>query len=594
VDAFVLERMRGVGLEPAGEAPLAALLRRASLDLTGLPPGASEVERALREPSAWGYERFVDRLLASPAFGEHWAAMWLDLARYADTVGYASDEARTIWRWRDWVVEAFNANMPYDKFTRLQVAGDLVPGSGDEGLLATAFHRNTPNNTEGGTDNEEFRMVAVKDRVNTTLNVWMGLTMRCAECHSHKYDPITQREYYQFLDFFNQTADADTNDDAPVHGFRPVGGGGGGAEAAPVPTPVLRELPAGERRPTHVHHRGSFRDLGEQVEAGVPEALHAMPAGVPMDRLGVAEWLVSDENPLTARVAVNRFWARLFGRGLVETEEDFGTQGAAPSHPELLDYLAVEFREGGWDVKALLRRLVLSATYRQSAEATAEALALDPENRYLARGPRFRLSAEVVRDQALAVGGLLSGKMFGPPVYPPNAVKSVRSAFAGESVWEVSAGEDRYRRALYTHLKRSQPHPLFETFDMGSREVCSLRRFRTNTPLQCLQTLNDPAFVEAAQGFAARLLAEGGERPPDQVAWGFRVALAREPAPHETAELEALFDEARAIYGDDPASAAAMASGPLADPAGRLGPATAAAMAVVANVLFNHDGFLTR
>ncbi len=804
IDHFVAAKLAALGLAPSPEADRATLLRRTALDLTGLPPTPEEVSAFENDTAPGAFERQVDRLLASPRYGERWAAVWLDLARYADTTGYASDSERTIWRWRDWVIQAYNANLPFDEFTRLQMAGDLVPDAGREAILATAFHRNTLNNTEGGTDDEEFRTIAVKDRANTTANVWMGLTLRCAECHSHKYDPISQKEYYAFLDFFNQTADRDTNNDAPVQGFLPVGAraevdrlqheiarleqeaaseispdfgwdvlrpdqvsssggsvltvrddasvvaggenpaadsytvvasapgttvtalrlellpedgavgrhavgsvavsqlalavrradgttapvalgevaadfvqpghrtdrltreqpddvgwavhhpedgygarrvavaalgeplalaaderlaititqasqwpgtnparirlattGRGGALAEfkaggshplqkrigelraavpqPVPTPVLRSVPDDQRRETFVNLRGNFRSLGEKVGADVPAAFNPFPEGASRDRLGLAGWLVAPENPLTARVTVNRYWAQLFGLGLVETQEDFGTQGTPPTHPELLDWLAVEFRESGWDVKALLELIVTSATYRQSAGATTEQLAKDPRNRYLARAPRFRLPAETIRDQALAIAGLLSDKMFGPPVYPPNPVKEVRSAFSGVTKWVESEGEDRYRRALYTYLKRSQPHPLFETFDMNTREVCSLRRIRTNTPLQSFQTLNDDAFVEAANGLAHRMVAEGGDAPALQIRHGLRLALARRGTDAEVAELVRLYADALADFRDRPDAANAFA-----------GPPEEAALTLVANVILNLDAVLTR
>ncbi len=382
IDQFVAAKFGEQQLSPSPDEEPHRLIRRLALDLTGLPPSRDMVEKFAQDPTDATYGDIVDQLLADKSFGERWAAMWLDMARYADTLGYAGDEVRDIWPWRDWVIRAMNENILFDQFTIEQLAGDLLPDATDSQRLATAFHRNTLNNTEGGTNDELFRTIAVKDRISTTINVWMGLTMRCAECHSHKYDPISQREYYQFLDFFNQTSDADRMDEEPRMDTYPAGretefGTINAAiaklEALPDPSdsdrkkiaelhrqrgtpirvPIMEEIPEQQRRPTHIMKRGNFQSLGDQVHAATPESFHAMPEGEPKNRLGVARWLISPDNPLTARVTVNRFWARLFGRGIVVTEEDFGTQGTFPTHPELLDWLAVDFRENGWDVKQL-------------------------------------------------------------------------------------------------------------------------------------------------------------------------------------------------------------------------------------------------
>lgn len=528
IDRFVLVGLEAAGLEPSAEADRRALARRVALDVTGLPPTPAQVEAFLADRSPGAYGKLVDRLLSSPAYGERWARVWLDLARYADSMGYEKDSLRTIWPYRDWVVAALNENLGFDRFTELQLAGDLLPDPSPVDLVATGFHRNTMTNTEGGTDDEEFRDAAVKDRVATTGQVWMGLTWGCAQCHSHKYDPVSQREYYSLYAFFNQTADADKNDDSPTlqlqHG---------------VSTPVLRELPPDRLRPTFVHLRGNFSNRGERVEPGVPAAFHALPAGSPANRLGLARWLTAPDNPLTARVTVNRIWARLFGSGIVRTEEDFGTQGAPPTHPHLLDWLATEFQRGGWDMKSILRTILMSATYRQSSHVSPELRAADPENRLLARGPAFRLPAEIVRDQALAASGLLSSKVGGPPVMPwqPEGIWQV---VYSHRRWETSPGEDRYRRALYTLWRRTAPYPSMTTFDAPSGETCTLRRVRTNTPLQALVTLNDPTLLEAAQQLAARARREAG---PDRAAVldrMFRLVLLRPPTAPEAERLLAL------------------------------------------------------
>lgn len=533
IDSFVLARSTGTGLRPSAAADRYTLIRRLSLDLTGLPPAPEQVDAFVSDPAPGAYEALVDRLLSSSAFGERWARVWLDLARYADSMGYEKDSLRTIWPYRDWVVQALNENMPFDRFTILQLAGDLLPTPSQDQLVATGFHRNTMNNTEGGTDDEEFRVAAVKDRVAATGQAWMGMTWGCAQCHSHKYDPLSQQEYYSLYAFFNQTADADQNDDSPT---LEVAGG--------VSTPIFRELPAAERRENFVHLRGNFMSPGEAVEPGVPAAFHALPDGASPDRLGLARWLMSKDNPLTARVAVNRLWARLFGAGIVRTEEDFGTQGAPPTHPDLLDWLATELMRLDWDLKALLRAIVTSATYRQNSDASPEALEIDPRNALLARGARFRLPAEAIRDQALAAGGLLSRRVGGPPVMPwqPEGVWQV---VYSSKQWLTSPDEDRYRRALYTLWRRTSPYPSMTTFDAPSGETCTPRRIRTNTPLQALVTLNDPTLMEAAQRLAERSAREAGLAPRARLDRLFRLVLARPASEREAERLLALREEAR-------------------------------------------------
>ena len=532
LDHFVLAKLEARGLAPSGEANRYTLARRLSLDLTGLPPKPESVDAFVADQSADAYERFVAGLLNSSAYGERWASVWLDLARYADSMGYEKDTLRTIWPYRDWVVRALNDNMPFDEFTVEQLAGDLLPEPTDDQFIATGFHRNTMNNTEGGTDDEEFRDEAVKDRIATTGQVWMGLTVGCAQCHSHKYDPISHEEYYSLYAFFNQTEDADTNDDSPKL-----------TVSEGVTTPILRELPAENQRETFVHKSGNFRNLGQRVTAGVPAAFHSLPEGAPANRLDLARWITSDENPLTARVTVNRLWARLFGNGIVTTEEDFGTQGEPPTHPQLLDWLATEFVRSGWDVKAMLTTMVTSSTYRQTSNVTPDRLEADPDNTLLSRGPRFRLSAEMLRDQALAASGLLSAKIGGPPVMPwqPEGIWQV---VYSSKQWETSPGEDRYRRALYTLWRRTSPYPAMTTFDAPSGETCTIRRIRTNTPLQALVTLNDPTLMEAAQHLAKRSANLGESTAAERLDHIFRHVLARPPSDQESKRLLDLHDAA--------------------------------------------------
>jgi len=876
LDRFVLKSLETHGLKPAPEADKPTLARRVALDLTGLPPEPSVLKSYLDDASPQAYDRLVEALLESPAFGERWARLWLDIARYADTKGYEKDLARTMWRYRDWVIEAFNRDLPFDQFTREQLAGDLLPDATVEQQLATAFHRNTMVNDEGGTDNEEFRVAAVKDRVDTTLQAWMGLTFGCAKCHSHKYDPITQREYYQLYAYFNQTEDADDfderprlatptrdqaatlarlrnelaelerqrdtetpalqadverwvesvqhrsgwvvpepttltaasgsklerqadgsvlaeaqsparetysvtfparvtrltgirlealpdpthpkkgvgrspndgnfvlsritvaivkpdgttvelpltkaaadfaqenypvehairNPDLPRRGwavspqqakahtavFQPeqpvaleadavlkitldhlfefsypgfslgrfrlsvtsdeaptlqsdipetilaiarkpaaersadeqarlrthVAGFAASTQAIrdriaavqkdlaqPVPqTPVLRELPVARRRTTRIHVRGNFLEQGETVEPAVPAAFHPFPANAPANRLGVAEWLMDRNNPLTARVAVNRVWAQFFGSGLVESQEDFGAQGQLPTHPELLDWLAAEFRDGRdvyhpdaparpWSFKRLCQQIVLSSTYRQSSRATPEQLTRDPYNRLLARGPRFRLEAEMIRDTSLSVAGLLSRKMYGPSVMPPQPPGIWQSTY-NTTRWETSGGEDRYRRGLYTFIKRTTPYPAMTTFDAPSRELCTVRRINTNTPLQALVTLNDPAFLEAAQGLARRMVREGGTSSASRIAWGLDQALVRPAQPREVAVLERLFETRRTYYKSNLDAAVRLATDPIGPAPEGMDIAELAALTAVGNVILNLDEFITR
>jgi hypothetical protein len=626
IDTVVDKTLAKQGLTRNGQASKETLIRRLSLDLTGLPPTPAEVDAFAHDTSAGAYEKLVSRFLATPQFGEHWARMWLDLARYADTNGYEKDDRRTIWPYRDWVIDAFNRDLPYDQFTREQIAGDLLPNSTREQKIATGFHRNTMVNTEGGTDEEEFRTAAVVDRVNTTAEVWLGVTMACAQCHNHKYDPFTQAEYYKLFAYFNSTADKgreltpemplpSPEDEKRLAALK-VERRRATASAAVLPyaavqsrvirikreedgiaakkTLVMKELP--KPRTTHVMLRGEFRNLGEMVSANVPDRLHLKPspttAVVGKTRLDLANWLVSRDNPLAARVMVNRLWARLFGRGIVETLEDFGVMGEPPSHPELLDGLAVEFADSGWSVKKLLTFIVMSETYRQSSAATPEKLEKDPFNRLFSRGPRFRLDAETVRDQALAVSGLLNRKIGGPSVMPFQPEGVWANPYSGDR-WVTPADGDRHRRGLYTFWRRTAHYALFAAFDAPSREVACSRRPRTNTPLQALATLNDKSFVECANALARRMVAEGGPTLSDQITFASMATLSRRPS---TRELAVIKDYVRTMewrYAFRPGEARALAgvAGPV--PAG-VKPHQLAARTVAANVLLNLDETLTK
>ena len=1001
IDPWIAARLDALGLKPNPVADKHILVRRLSLDLRGIPPSPAEVTAFVEDARSDAYERLVDRFLADPAYGERWGRVWLDLARYADSKGLGSDPLRTIWRYRDWVIDAFNANQPFDQFTLDQLAGDLRPGATVEQKIATAFHRNTLTNTEGGTDDEEYRVAAVKDRADTTLQVWMGLTIGCAKCHSHKFDPITQTEYYQFYGIFNQTADSDKGDEYPtlaaptpdverrfqeleaqiavlkrqldsptpaleqaqraweealgqapewtelsdvaaqsageatftrqddgsllvggpkpgqdtytvtaqvpfagITGLRletipdptlPAQGAGraadgnfvlsrlsatvadaksndtraagryvrielpgngkilslaevevfaggenlarqgkatqsstdyngppelaidgntdgvfekksvthtgteanpwweldlqqvrpfdriqvwnrtdgsvgsrlagarilvldaerqqvwqqvlaeapaknaelsvSGAQTIPfaqatadhsqpafavanalnqkdlsasgwavgpqlaqphtavfaasqavgkwdatrvtvtlehkfkeagytlgrfrlsvtkepsllrrvgvpaeilqivdrpaaerseadrlklaghyrsiapslqpvrdqiaaftksrpeVPTvPVMMELPAKEHRTTRLMIKGNFLNTGDEVTAGVPQSFHPLEKSGPVDRLDLARWLVDARNPLTSRVMVNRLWAQIFGIGLVETEEDFGSQGDLPSHPELLDWLALEF-QSDWDIKRLLKTIVSSAAYQQSSQVTEAKLAADPRNRVLSRGPRFRLEAELVRDQALALSGLLSRKSHGPSVYPPQPPGLWQAAFNGERTWTTSDGEDKYRRGLYTLWRRTVPYPSMAAFDAPSREICTVRRVRTNTPLQAFVTLNDPVYVEASQALGRRLVREGGATVAERVRFGAQLVLARPASDTQVTELTQLYESELAHYQAHSQEAQDLATNPLGPLPEGLSAAEGAAWTVVGNVLLNLDGVLTR
>jgi hypothetical protein len=868
IDRFLFSRLEREGMTPLAEAERHTLIRRVSLDLTGLPPTWAEVQAFVNDGDPKAYEKVVDRLLQQSSYGEHWGHMWLDLARYADSSGYADDPLRTIWPFRDYVIKSLNANKPFDQFTIEQIAGDLLPSPTDDQIIATAFHRNTLTNSEGGTNDEEFRNAAIVDRVNTTMAVWMGTTMACAQCHTHKFDPISQEEYFRFFAFFNNTDDADRFDESPLlmrftesqlqqqsqfqteiarltqtlatptpervagqtkweqsfpfditwqtpppdsavstggnllticgdsiitataaktatyvigiplNSLEPTdvkavrlealpadvlpGQGPGFAEgnfiiskitavvelpaaipqagrivrdvkfvaafadyeqpmfevknviegktnsgwavggslgrphsliaiaAVPVEAPagsklvvtidqssnheshvlgkfrlswtnhnhvaefaqtpavtlailniqsdlrtdaqksqlakhyvsiapeletdrsrlamltqqlaelkpamtvpIMKELAENLRRKTQIQHRGNFLDLGQEVTEGIPATFHPLPQDAPKNRLTLARWLIDSNNPLTARVIANRFWEQIFGIGIVSTSEEFGAQGDQPYHPELLDWLATELVARQWDMKSFLKLLVMSAAYRQSSMVTPELYERDPENRLLARGPRFRLSAEMIRDQALALAGLLSPKMYGPSAKPPQPISGLTAAFGSGIDWQTSSGEDKFRRGLYTEWRRSNPYPSMSTFDAPNREVCTVRRSRTNTPLQALVTLNDPVYVEAAQALARRI-AVSGLAVGDKALFAFRQVTSRNPTDEELNRLVKLFDAAHEQLQKQTTEAQQLATEPLGPAPHGAEISELAAWTVVGNVLFNLDEMLMK
>ena len=681
LDYFVLHRLEQEGLAPAEEADPVTLLRRVTLDLTGLPPTIEDVDRFLAMDDATAYESVVDSLLATTHYGERWAWDWLDAARYADTNGFQGDPERTMWPWRDWVVDALNANMPYDQFTVEQLAGDLLPDATEDQILATAFNRNHMYNGEGGRIPEETRVENVFDRVETTGTIWMGLTLNCARCHDHKFDPITQREYYQLFDYFNHTSEEGFNGDGKIPpvldvseeehrkalhdldnavkqmagrlaleeervfpyrpgqtpGDSPAASGLLGEHVAALrQAPVQRNtyslgllrshfenlnpryagllgelIQAKERRSTHAARstlvmvmdqrdeprttrvliRGTYNDPADSVFAGVPSFLPPLKDDAPGNRLALAQWLVDDLHPLTARVTVNRYWQAFFGRGLTSTPEDYGAQGQLPTHPLLLDFLAAELIASGWDIKQLHKRIVLSATYRQRSQVSEEALLADPGNTLLARGPRHRLPAWMIRDQALRISGLLNSSQGGPPVKPYQPEGLWAEATFGHIKYERDQGPALYRRSLYTFWRRIVGPPVF--FDNADRQVCTVKSVITNTPLHALTTLNDVTFVEAARMMAERIMHYKGS-DEDRMRFGFRLAMARKPDQFELDRLQSRFDVLKATYANDPQAAMELLSTGDAPRDALLEPGAHAAWTNIATLLMNLDESLSK
>lgn len=754
IDYYILDKLNQEKLHPSPEADKRTLLRRVSLDLIGLPPSENLKNQFIKDESPKAYENLVDSLLASPHFGERWAVMWLDLARYADTKGYERDDSRNIWRYRDWLIESFNHDIPYNDFLTEQIAGDLLPNATDNQLIATAFHRNTMTNDEGGTDNEEFRVAAVIDRVNTTWEALMGTTFGCVQCHSHPYDPFRHEEYYKFMAFFNNTRDEDTYADYPLlreyHGtdslkflelqkwlktnlpqqekaitnflktLQPsinsltakdfinsaladekwlVLRKNGSAKLANVDltgknklifpyntwmaggiltvtidslkgkilhqiklnnnpgrqfsdielpaitgihdvylhyanpqmqlytqtgiqfdwfyftkkwkinnndiyqkywnliksdnyytTPIMQENPADMRRSTYVFERGNWLVHSDEVQPDVPKSLNPLPKGAPRNRLGLAMWLTDPRNPLTARTYVNRIWEQFFGQGLAETLEDLGTQGIPPTHRELLDYLAYHFiTTDKWSTKTLLKKIVLSATYRQDSKITAELQTHDPFNKYYARAPRVRLSAEQVRDQALAISGLLNEKMYGKSVFPYQPDGIWNSPWNG-ATWKQDTAGNQYRRAIYTYWKRSSPYPAMMTFDGVNREVCVARRIRTNTPLQALATLNDSTYLVAAISLAKQMVNQS--KLADQIAFGFETAVGQPITIEKRKILEQLYQTALNDYSKKLTSNQEKVN--KSESALSEQPPNIAALAVVASAILNLDEFVNK
>ncbi|MBL8227648.1 MAG: DUF1553 domain-containing protein [Bryobacterales bacterium] len=634
IDQFVLARLEREGLPPSPEANRATLIRRLHLDLTGLPPSPSEIDRFVNDAAPDAYEKLVDRLLASPQYGERWGRHWLDQARYADSDGGSRDEPRQIWKYREYVIEALNRDLPFDQFVIEQIAGDLLPNATPQQIIATGFQRNSLLQIEAGTDREQYRVEAVADRVDALGTVFLGLSTSCARCHDHKYDPISQREYYQLFAFFNNIEEygpdlppfSATNDlevtHMPLLALGPKEDAARyealraqllalykerfayrGGEANELPKDdagekartetinalkkqipkmtlamVMRERP--EPRETHVLLGGDYLRKGIRVSAGVPAAFGNPLSTKTPTRLDLARWIATDRNPLFARVAVNRIWQQYFGIGLVETENDFGTQGSAPTHPELLDWLATEFVRSNWSQKVMHRLIVTSAVYRQSSHARKELESRDPRNQLLARQSRLRMDAEIVRDAGLSASGLLSTKIGGPSVYPPQP-EGVMETGQVKQVWRTSQGEDRYRRGLYVFHYRITPNPSMKVFDAANGLAPCTRRARTNTPLQSLTLLNDPNFHEMAQALARRI-----SRLQDPIGEAMRLTVGRAPSPTERERLMRLYRVESDAFQTKPEEVAAIA--------GKDATSALAAWTAVARVLLNTDEFITR
>jgi mono/diheme cytochrome c family protein len=677
VDAFVRARLEKEKLAPSPEADRPALLRRLTLDLTGLPPTSEELVAFLADAAPDAYERAVDRLLASLRYGERMAWDWLEVARYADSNGYQGDGERTMWPWRDWVVKAFNENMPWDRFTVLQIAGDQLPEAGLEEQLPTGFLRNHPINGEGGRIAEENRVEYVMDMAETVGTAWLGLTFNCCRCHDHKFDPLTKADYYGLFAFFNQT---------------PVNGGGGDPQTPPfveLPTPeqndriarldeefavacsriageeesllarpeplvteileknpkikdVLKNAPQRRNRqqfedlskafeislPDYAQRAKALRDLSdrrgaarksvarvmvmqdqkaprktyqldkglydkrqEEIAAAVPAKLPVLEGGVPRNRLALARWLVRPDQPLTARVVVNRFWQQFFGIGLTKTSEDFGVQGERPVHRELLDWLAADFRDSGWDVKRLVRTIVTSATYRQSSQVPPGHAERDPHNRLLARGPRFRMPSWMIRDQALAASGLLSPRIGGAPVKPYQPAGVWEEATFGGKRYEQDHGEALYRRSLYVFWRRIVGPTMF--FDTSSRSTCTVKPTRTNTPLHALATLNDPTYVEAGRVLAERIL-QGPGGDAGRIDALYRRVLGRSPVAAEVDVVAAGLARHRADYAARPDDARKLLAVGESKRDMSLSPAEHAAWTALALTILNLDEAVTK
>lgn len=562
IDYFILSKLDEQGLKPNAEADKEHLFKRVCFDLTGLPPSVEMMDRFLQNNSSDNYEKLLDELISTPQYGEKMTVHWLDVARYADSYGYQDDNIRTQWPWRDWVIHAFNKNIPYNDFLTWQIAGDMLPGAGKEQVLATGFFRNHKYTEEGGVIPEEYRIEYLVDKTKTFSKGILGITLECAQCHDHKYDPFTQKDYYSTLAFFNNTRE---------EGFE-----GDVLASQPAKNPVMkitaedrRDILSfinqqdtsslmvsvmGERdslRKTYLLDRGVYDKPAYEVQ---PEALPAVmkfdDKKFPRNRLGLARWTVDRNNPLTARVFVNQLWQEFFGRGLVKTSGDFGMQGELPSHPELLDWLAVDFMENGWNIKRLVKQIMLSATYRQSAQIQPEKLKKDPENIYLSHAPRMRLNAEFIRDEILASSGLLNKTIGGPSVKPYQPKGIWEAATSGRGLlatYDQDKGDALYRRGVYTFIKLTVPPPSMIMFDASNRDQCEVRRMKTSTPLQALVMLNDPLVLEASRVMAQKLAVQKSA-PEEKISLAFRSIVCRKISAKELVVLKKYYNEQLQLF----------------------------------------------
>lgn len=602
IDNWVARKYEEKGFTPSEKASRERLIRRASFDLTGLPPSEALRASFLDDNSSDAFEKVIDQLMDSPAYGEHTASAWLDLARYSDTHGYQDDLERIMWPWRDWVIKAFNENIPYDKFVTWQLAGDLLPNATKEQILATGFNRNHKITQEGGVIQEEYRVEYVTDRVNTFGKAFLGLTLECAKCHDHKYDPISQKEFFSVFSFFNSVPEKGrieydeipepkikiTNEDLKgILKFVNASNFNGDDLSVMVMRDSVR------RRPTYVLNRGLYDDRGEEVFPNTPMAINPFGPRLSKDRMGLAKWLFAKENPLTARVAVNRIWQSFFGTGLVDTPADFGNQGSLPSHPELLDHLAYQFMTNGWNIRAIQKKILLSATYQQTSKVSPELLEKDPENKWLTRGPRYRMTFEMIRDNVLATSGLLDREIGGPSVkpYQPDGLWAETTSGVGLTKYIPDTGNSLYRRSLYTFWKRTVPPPAMITFDAASRDLCEVDRQKTNTPLQALVMMNDPQILEASRVMTYRVMSEV-KSDADRLNLAFQKILGRSPSSEERDILNSFLTEEKERFRREPEKAKAYLNiGSY--PQEMESPEVAAYMSMI-NTIFNLDEAISK
>ena len=570
IDNFILAKLQEMNLEPSKEADKDRLIRRVSFDLTGLPPTVEQVDKFLKDDSPNAYEKVVKECLASTAYGERWANYWLDVSRYGDSHGYQDDLPRVMWPWRDWVIHAFNENLPYDQFVTWQLAGDLLPSATLEQILATGFNRNHKITQEGGAIPEEYRTEYVVDRTNTFGKAFLGITVECSRCHDHKYDPISQKDFYSMYSFFNQVNEKglinygefpkpnigitqnEVNNILAFINKKTIGA---------KDTVKVMVMSDDQPRKTFVLSRGVYdAPTNVEVSSSAPAAILPYdPTKYGSNRLGLAKWLFAPQNPLTARVIVNRLWQEIFGRGIVASSDNFGNQGRLPSHPELLDYLAVDFREHGWDIKQLLKMMVMSSTYRQSSASTKHLREIDPDNIYLARSSRYRMNSEMIRDNILFSSGLLHTELGGPsvkPYQPEGLWEAIASGPGrGETVYIPDTGDKLYRRSLYTYWRKTIPPPSMLIFDASIKEFCEVNRVRTSSPLQALNMLNDPQVLEAARVLESTLVANQSLSTEKKVTLAFRKIIDRQPEKHELEILLRGYEEEFERYSANPAEA---------------------------------------